>query len=143
MKEFNVALKELIDLEKVNVNDIAVALDMKDASMINYWLRGDCVPSFKYSIMLANYFNISLDYLFGRSEDVSENVYKTPPPFNLHIKKILKDKKVSQYKLIKDKVIQPNTFHSWCTQLNLPKMKTLIKLADYLNISLDHLVGRE
>ncbi len=143
MKEFNIAFKELIDLEKVNVNEIARALNMNDTSMINYWLRGDCIPSFRYSILLADFFNISLDYLFGRSEDISENSYKNPPPFHQHIKKILKEKKVSQYKLVKDKVVQPNTFHSWCTKFNLPKMKTLIKLADYLNISLDHLVGRE
>lgn len=53
-QEKNMSQKELA--EKINVSDVAVSR----------WERGTRIPSAESLLLLANFFNISADYLLGR-----------------------------------------------------------------------------
>ena len=136
-------LQELIEIENVENKNLASALGLTDSSLISKWIYADTIPSFEHSIKIADYFNVSLDYFFGRTDDYSKCNFKTTPPFYEQLLKVMKEHKKTQYQLIKDKVVLVNSFHMWNKQKRLPKMETLIKLADYLGITLDYLVGRE
>ena len=55
----------------------------------------------------------------------------------------MKEKGVSQYNIRKNKVCSPSSFTSWKLNNAEPQVETLIKLADYLGVTVDYLVGRE
>ncbi|AZK45029.1 helix-turn-helix domain-containing protein [Paenibacillus lentus] len=56
-------------LEKsISQQDIAASLGV-DRSIVSHWERGTRIPSLDIAYALADYFNVSLDYLVGRSDD--------------------------------------------------------------------------
>lgn len=140
---FSFRLKEIMKVDGVDASILSKYLGHRDTSLVNRWLRGVAIPSFNYAIKVADYFKVSLDYLFGRSEDSSKTNFKEIPPFGIHFKNVLKQLKVTQYKLLKDGICHFSNYNSWFNLKKLPKIESLIKIADYLGVSLDYLVGRE
>ena len=54
-------------LEKsVSQQDIASSLGV-DRTIVSHWERGTRIPSLEIACALADYFEVSLDYLVGRS----------------------------------------------------------------------------
>ena len=63
-------------------------------------------------VKLADFFNCSIEYSTGRMEDFGETKLYKCPPFDVQIKKIMKENDVSQYKMVYiDKVVNPSHFH--------------------------------
>lgn len=56
--------------------------------------------------------------------------------------KIMKDRNITQSQLAKDNNISTGNISDWKMGRSNPKTETLIKIADYLNVSIDYLVGR-
>ena len=59
------------------------------------------------------------------------------------LKELRKKKKISQLKLALDLNMNQNTISRYETMEREADYKTLIKLADYFDVSLDYLLGRE
>ena len=57
--------------------------------------------------------------------------------------RILNEKQITKYKLTKDCNIPHNIFTYWESGKQKPNFDTLLKIADYLNVSLDYLIGRD
>ena len=68
MTEFKDHLREIRKSKKFSQKDVAVATG---TSIRNYqsFEYGEIKPSFDTLIALADYFDVSLDYLVGRSDD--------------------------------------------------------------------------
>lgn len=58
------------------------------------------------------------------------------------IKRIAKEKKISIGKLCSDCGISKNTLSTMQSGGYLPRIETICKIADYLNVSIDYLLGR-
>ena len=58
------------------------------------------------------------------------------------ILELIKQKKITEYRVMKDCSLQTNTFTYWKNGRSTPNIDTLIKLANYFNVSIDYLVGR-
>ncbi|GGG14846.1 helix-turn-helix domain-containing protein [Paenibacillus aceti] len=52
----------------ISQQDIASSLGV-DRSIVSHWERGTRIPSLDIAYALADYFDVSLDYLVGRSSD--------------------------------------------------------------------------
>ncbi len=63
--------------------------------------------------------------------------------FELKLKELREQKKISQHKLVNDLDLKPTTYNSWENFKREPSIEMLIKLADYYNVTLDYLVGRD
>jgi transcriptional regulator with XRE-family HTH domain len=57
-------------------------------------------------------------------------------------KKLLEEKGLNNYKISNATGISQTTLSDWKRGRCTPKIDTLIKIADYLSVSLDHLCGR-
>ncbi len=137
-----IRLKELMEDKNLTPSSFAEIIGVKDKRIVYEWIKDEKLPSYINLIKIADYFNCSLDYLLGRSEYNEETKFKKPEQFDKQLKNIMKYKNISQYKLTKDKVAYAGYFNYWFVKKNLPTTETLIKLADYFNISVDELVGR-
>ncbi len=68
MFKFNEHLKDLRKSRKVTQRQLAKEIGTSERGIQNYEL-GARKPSFEKLIALADYFEVSLDYLVGRSND--------------------------------------------------------------------------
>ncbi len=62
---------------------------------------------------------------------------------NEKIKELREEKNLSQYKISSLLEIQRYTYANWEQGRSEPSSEQLIKLADFFNVSIDYLVGRE
>lgn len=133
-------LKDLID-----DNDIIKLKEyfkFNSTATIYDWITNKYLPNFENIIKLADYFKINIDFLLGRTLSCEEVVSKEIPPFKKQFRKVIHNHKSSQYKLFKDKIISRGHLDSWLNKGCLPSIENLVKIADYLKISVDELVGR-
>ena len=75
----------------------------------------------------------NIDYL-------SENSFLQP--YYRQFIKLLKNNKVSRYKLQKNTEISKSTMYYWQIGKSIPTMDSIIKLAKFFNCSIDFVIGR-
>lgn len=66
MKDFSEILKELRSEKNVSQKVVAELLGVSDRN-IRFYESGEHRPDFDGLLLLADYFNVSIDYLVGRS----------------------------------------------------------------------------
>lgn len=93
-------------------------------------------------LKIVNYFNCSIDFLVGRSETHLDFIPKECPLFYTHLKEILAQRGISRNKINRETKIKSSHFVDWNRGTD-PHILSLVELADYLDITLDYLVGRE
>lgn len=59
----------------------------------------------------------------------------------IQIKQLCKKKKIPVSKMLKDLEVSPSVINSW-DKGKEPRLNTIIKIADYLETSIDYIVGR-
>lgn len=143
MKDFADCLKYLMENNELTVPKLAKNMNFKTQGTIYSWLNTNRVPKLDNAIKIADYFKCSLDFLFGRTRFDENKKFCTCPPFDVQLKKVLKENGVSQNKLIRDLELSGGYVYAWFKLKRQPTMDILIRIADYLGVSLDYLVGRE
>ncbi len=133
-------LQDLMDENEIN--KIKDYFEFNSTAAIYDWLNNKYLPNFTNMIKLADYFKVNLDFLLDRTKSCEEVVSKGIPPFDKHFKKILHDRNSSQYKLLKARIVSRGHLNSWLNNGSLPAVENLVKIADFLKISVDELVGR-
>ncbi|MBR2969885.1 MAG: transcriptional regulator [Clostridia bacterium] len=139
--------KRLLELEKdngINHEDLAKILGLSHVHLIYPWINGEYYPSIPNLMKIARYFECSLEYLLGRTENTEIAKYKdNKVNFIDRFENIIKDKHITKTSLVKSGIISFDNIHQWKKNNRTPRLETIIKLADYLNVSIDYLVGRE
>jgi len=142
MATFPERLTELIAEKEIKSHELADVIGV-NITTINDWKRGKYQVHLTNAIKLADFFACSLEYLMGRIEhDVKDFKPRACPPFYSQFLAVLKQRDCTTYRLRKDTSISGGHFDSWKTG-NDPLVITLITIAEYLDITLDFLVGRE
>ena len=67
MRKFANILKELRNDRKISQVELAKALDVSQ-SIIARWESDECEPTVTNILAIADYFNVTTDYLLGKSE---------------------------------------------------------------------------
>lgn len=142
MDQFNERFNEL--LGETETKTLMAYMNFADPSIIYDWKRAKRGLLTDTAIKLADYFHCTLDYLFGRT-DVDSSFVKTKdcPPFDVQLRKVLAEQNISQYMLLKNEAVFRGNLNSWLNQKRVPHIESIIRLANYLNVSMDYLVGRE
>ena len=63
--------------------------------------------------------------------------------FGDRLKDLRQEKQIGQVELAKEIGVSKGVISLWENQLREPGMSSLIKLANFFNVSIDYLVGRE
>ena len=133
-------LKELMfDSGQKTIREFAEKLGVHPTS-VGHWLNGTTVITLENAVKLADFFGCSIDYLAGMSE-VDRKVTPRPlPPFYENLRKVMAECGVTRYRLSKD-VVADVFFTKWAHGVE-PLLCTVCKIAQYLNVSVDYLIGR-
>ncbi|MBQ8615589.1 MAG: helix-turn-helix transcriptional regulator [Clostridia bacterium] len=140
MDKFLERLAELKDKE-MTYEQLAIEVGISDSTMYSWTSRAN-MPKLDNMILLSNYFKCSIEYLIGRSEDNSELQPKECPPFHLRLISILDSRGLKKTHLRNKNIISRGLAESIFEHHSSPHMENVIKIADYLKLSVDELVGR-
>lgn len=136
-------LKDLIDETGLSLRQLAKKSGVAVAQYSRY-LNGS-IPTIDITLKIAKYFNCSLDYLFGLSEDKNNKKYKT---FDYNFScfldnylKLLDENKISHYKFMKDSNYDESIIRHWKAG-SVPRLDIIYYIAKNLGGSIDELIGR-
>lgn len=125
----------------INQSDLAVATNI-ERSNISEFLSDKHAPSFENFIALLYFFECSADYLLGLTDIPTEEPLHPIPPFGERLRAILKERKLTQAKLIKDLRLSSSVPYKWLSGKDKPSIDSLIRLAEYFECTVDYLIGR-
>jgi transcriptional regulator with XRE-family HTH domain len=127
--------------KKITPESLSKILDV-DLSLIYKYLRKEFTPSTPNAVKIANYFNCSLDYLIGLSEDTSTLFCEEIKPFGIQFQSLLRKHNCTRYRLKKETTLAKQSVDDWFNGIRIPTIENLQILAQYFDCSLDYLVGR-
>lgn len=142
-KEFQQRFIDLVDeLEEKNRTKRAEIIGISNTTYFNAYNYG-IVPKMPSLIHIADYFNISVDFLVGITE--TEHFKKTDNTKTFSER--LEELRISNgiptvYELAQRTHIHRNNIAQWLKHDYIPLLDDLILLADFFNVSLDYLLGR-
>lgn len=112
------------------------------SSTISALLLGKNMPGYNTLTKLLTIFNCSADFLLGVDEFPTEETLYPVIAFSERFKAILSEKKISQERVKKELSISASVIYKWVSGQSSPCATSLIRLAEYLDCSVDYLIGR-
>lgn len=115
-------------------------------STINGYFNDNYFPHIQIAIKIARFFDCSLDYLLGLSDEYGKfkeiDVNLIHANFITNLQKIMNENNTSIAKTMKALNMSESNFYRWKNG-EFPKTINLIEIAKYFGVSIDYLVGRE
>lgn len=138
---FQKRLQELIDEEGTKKSELNRKIGV-DARALSNALNYGIIPKPRTIIRFANYFNISIPYLLGESDDEYFSKAIKPSIFNERFCSLCKEQDISHYKVSQDCHFDKSYISRWLNKNQLPSFELLDILCDYFDVSIDYLLGR-
>lgn len=141
MSKFAENLFSLMQEHNLNAPTLAKLLDT-DRTNITRYLRGERLPLYNGFVKMIEFFNVSADVLLGKLDYCDTQIFHPVQPFGTTLRRVLNETKTTQYRIIKDLRISQATMYFWLLNDRLPTVENLDKVADYLDVPIDYLLGR-
>lgn len=137
-------IKELIDDNDTSVNEIAKLVD-RDHSTISGWIHNYNDPRIEQLNIIANYFNVSLDYLLGLTnirqyDDNSKEINNEILTFRLN--ELRESSKLTREQFANQLGIARTTWVEYEQGHNIIRAAFLYQLSKNYKISIDYLLGK-
>ena len=139
--EFQNRINELIvfdEKEKVKTcKQIGV-----DARAISLAKDFGIIPATQSLIKIADYFNISIEFLLGYTEDDSFTPAQKPSNFADRLRTLIEKDGNTPYKLALKWHVDKSYLTRWLQGKFVANISSLEIIADYFDVSIDYLLGR-
>lgn len=113
-----------------------------DYRSISNALNYGIIPTPRILIRIADYFNVSIKFLLGTSDDDYFEESKVKSNFKQRFVFLCKDKNISYYTVSKALHFDQSYITRWLNKNYLPSLELLELLSDYFKVSIDYLLGR-
>lgn len=143
MEKFADVLKDLIDGTGMTVRQVSLDSGISAVQLLRY-LNDGALPTIKVAVKIAEYFDCSLDYLFGLT-DINKRSKSGSYDHSKFIErylKALKDNNITHFKFCQFAGLSESTLRHW-EYGEMPKIETLIMIVKMFSLSLDYLTGRD
>ena len=142
-KNFQNRFVELADeLDEKNKSKRAKIIGISNTTYSNAYNYG-IIPKTSSLIIIADYFNISVEYLIGNTDNEHFEKSKHPIQFKERLIKLQKEKNsFTVYELSQRIHIHRNNIAQWIKLNCIPLIDDLIIVADFFDVSVDYLLGR-
>jgi len=138
MNNFRERLDDLLIENNMSKNQLASQINVSPETIYGYYKK-NLLPEIKIAKRIADLFNCSLDYLFGLTDQLTNNDVNTLS-FADTIKKLIKNNHKSVEKTMKELNISDRTYYRWQSGESKPLTSVIIALAKYFDVSIDYLV---
>lgn len=131
-------VRELRKNKNLSQTDIANIFNVKQ-NTVSQWESGINQIDNDTLNALADFFQVSTDYLLGRSDDSNP---ANCIIFGERLKELRKLRNITQTQLANELNVAIGTVGNWETGQREPALDMVIRVADYFNVSVDYLVGQ-
>jgi len=142
LSKFSERLDEIMFEHQTSVSELAKAIGTTKMTVYRY-ISKKRTPELFYLIKISDYYNCSLDFLLGITDNNNMTSFKSTANFSERFKRILEKYHTTEYFLHKSTGISRSVLYAWLSDNKLPSLDSLIKLSSYFDCSIDFLVGRE
>lgn len=132
-----IELKEEYNLSNLQLERIC---GCKNQS-VSTWLTRNVYPKLANLLRLSDYFQCSIDYLLGITDDKRLARTGTPGTFIARADELAEKNNVSKYRIAKECGFDKGNFTKWKSTGMLPQTQSLIAIADYFDCSVEYLLG--
>lgn len=142
LSKFGERLSEFVRENNLTIKSFSKIVKSNTAT-ISECMRGLHYPELRVFIAICEYFNCPADYLLGLSDDFPENVhFNAVPQFGSRFRYVLKFCGQTQYSIEKKMPVSGSNVYKWLNGQSSPSVESLIRLARFLGVSVDFLLGR-
>ncbi len=141
MSNFVDTLKDLLIENDLTRAELAKILNVKPPTITRYMLSKQ-YPTIEIAIKIGDYFNYTLDYLFGLKEVNEPKNFKVCPPFDKHFRFLLEYFNKSVKDINNETNLAMSAMFYWLSGKRTPTIDSIIKLAKFFNCSIDFVIGR-
>ena len=130
-------IEQLLCINGISAKQLLTELGLSN-SAISEWKKGKAKPSLSAVTKIADYFNVSIDYLVNGESPKNEN-------FTLFKEKFicLCDEKALSPSFVCHEIGISSTAFSYWSDKAVPRKETLMKIADYFDVSINYFVSNE
>lgn len=142
-KSFQKRFIELTDeLDVSSHTEKSKVIGISNTTYFNIYNYG-VIPTTTSLMRIADYFNISIDYLIGNTDIDSFIKSNEPISFWERLNSLRTESNIPTiYKLADSIHIHRNNIAQWKKQSSIPLIDDVELIADYFNVSIDYLLGR-
>lgn len=141
LSNFAENLSSLISENNLNAPSLAKIINT-DRSNITRYTKANRLPSFNTFISIIEFFNVSADVILGLAEYTNETEFLPTVNFSERLRSVMNETNTTQYRIEKALKISGASMYNWLFGNTLPSVDNLVKLAEYMNVSVDYLLGR-
>ena len=135
MNKFQERLQDLLVENELSRLQLSKKIGISFETLNGYFNKG-FYPELSVAIKIADYFDCSLQYLIGLTEDYQTND-KNDLSFIDTIKKLLNENNLSIEKLMKALDMSESNYYRWKNQNNKPAMQSLIAIANFFDVTIE------
>ena len=138
---FQKRFKSLVEDSDYKRSELAKLIPLSQSTLSNALTYG-IIPSTKTLIKIADFFDISINFLLGKTD--IEEFYKSSSPasFLSRFESLCSEKEVTHYKVATDCLFDKSNISRWISKGFLPELEIIELLCDYFNVSPDYILGR-
>lgn len=139
---FNKKLIELRKNLKLSQYELAERLGFSRGKLANYE-QGTRQPDFETLEKIADFFDVTIDYLLGRDEISSNQKVASSNIFGNRLRNLRKEEATLTIKEFSEKIgVSASTIDMYEKGEREPDFETTDKIASYFNVTSDYLLGR-
>lgn len=139
MNEFQERLQDLLVENGLSKLQLAKRIGISFETLNGYFNK-DFYPELSVAIKIANYFDCSIQYFMGPTDDY-KSTETNELSFVATLKKLMKENNLSIEKFMKALNMSEANFYRWQTGKTKPAMTSLIAIANLFNVTIDYLIG--
>ncbi len=140
MNDFQERLQDLLVENGLSRLQLAKKIGISFETLNGYFNK-DFYPELTVAVKIANYFDCSLQYLMGLTDEY-KNFDKNNLTFAQTLNNLMTENHLSAERLMKSLNMSEANYYRWKNNENKPAMQSLIAIAKFFDVSLDYLVGR-
>ncbi len=141
-EKFKNRINELVE-ENTDRKVVQLAVEMKlDYRTLSYAIKYGIVPSTRKLITIADFFNVSIPYLLGESDNYYFEIANERKTFAQRLKEICEERGQNTYQLSVTSLGNGNYIQRWIDKNYIASLNLVETLASHLDVSIDYLLGR-
>ncbi len=110
---------------------------------INRYLSGTKMPTVEMTVRMADYFQVSTDFLLGLEEENHAKFFCPYIPFRERLPQLCKKFNITKYQLQKKTKIPESAIYNWQAGRTNPTIESVVRIAEALQCTVDCVLGRE
>ena len=138
--EFQNQINFLVNSADLKRKDLLEKMRVDERSLSNA-LNYGIIPTSKILIRMADYFDVSMNNLLGKSDEEFKKS-STPSDFSSRLAFLCKKNNISYHQLDNQCHFGKSYTSRWIRKKSIPSLYILEILTDHFSVSLDYLLGR-